>query len=146
MKSVLGIFVLAILGVIVFSLVHKQQLYRFPIHIEENEILVVVADTEIERQRGLSGTAPLESDQGMLFVFDEPGLHGFWMKEMQYSIDIIWFDTEKKIIHLESSVQPSSYPQIFVSETLAQYVLEVPAGFVSKNLVTIGDFAIWDFN
>lgn len=148
MKTIFSFLLLVILSNVLFFLVRngEGQHYRLPVRIGESEIYVTVSDTPISRAQGLSGTTSLEPNTGMLFVFEEPGLYGFWMKEMNYSIDMLWLDREKKIVHVESNVLPSSYPQIFISKTDAQYVLEVPAGFVSKNLVNIGDFAVWNFN
>src|SRR3989304_6446445 len=62
-------------------------------------INVEIAQTEAEREQGLSGHKPLADDEGMLFIFDKPGYHGFWMKDMLFSIDIIWISADKKIVH-----------------------------------------------
>lgn len=147
MKTILSLLLLVILSNVLFFLVRDTREHsRFTVTIGESKVYVTVSNTPISRAQGLSGTTSLEPDTGMLFVFEEPGLYGFWMKEMNYSIDMLWLDREKKIVHIESNVLPSSYPQIFISKTAAQYVLEVPAGFVSKNLVNIGDFAVWNLN
>jgi uncharacterized membrane protein (UPF0127 family) len=39
----------------------------------------------------------LPQDQGMLFVFDDQKIRAFWMKNMQFSLDIIWMNADKKI-------------------------------------------------
>lgn len=98
-----------------------------------------VADTERLWVRGLSGRAGLSMGEGMLFIFKEAGSHGIWMKEMQFSIDIIWAAEDGTIITIKERATPESYPESFHSSAPALYVLEVPAGFVAEAGVAVGD-------
>jgi uncharacterized membrane protein (UPF0127 family) len=59
-------------------------------------IKVTISDSDSERIKGLSGSKELEQNQGMFFIFDQEDFHGIWMKDMNYPIDIIWFDKNKK--------------------------------------------------
>ena len=104
--------------------------------------LHVVATLE-ERAEGLSGFSSLGENEGMFFVFEKPGFYGFWMKEMQFPIDIIWLDVEFRIVHIEKGVLPSSFPEIFNPITPAQYVLEVNSGFSVQNNLKVGDEVIF---
>lgn len=81
--------------------------------------------------KGLSGRENMPDNQGMLFVFDSPAAHCFWMKDMRFPLDIIWADANKKIVTIEENVQPDTYPNSFCPDQLALYVIEVNAG-VSK--------------
>src|SRR5690242_15708811 len=65
----------------------------YPIEIGGQQIYVKKADTPAKQQQGLSGTASLPLDQGMLFIFPKDGTYAFWMKDMNYSLDIIWIDS-----------------------------------------------------
>jgi len=103
------------------------------------KVLVDVADTPALREQGLSGRKSLEKGEGMLFVFDTPGIYSFWMKDMNFPIDIIWINQNKKIVYIKENVTPGSFPQAFASTENAQYVLEVPAGFSARNNVQVGD-------
>jgi uncharacterized membrane protein (UPF0127 family) len=98
-----------------------------------------VADTDIKRELGLSGKKSLAEDEGLLFIFDKEGSYGFWMKDMNFAIDMVWINKDKKITHIESNVLPETYPKIFNSPSPSLYVLETPAGFLLKNNVKIGD-------
>lgn len=98
-----------------------------------------VLDTDALRIKGLSGTARLAPDEGMLFVFDQPGYHGIWMKDMNYPIDIVWLDQFKKIIYIEKNISPDTYPQVFIPTTEDMYVVEVNAGFLDTHNIKIGD-------
>lgn len=93
------------------------------------EITAVVADTKELREKGLSGRKTLKANEGMLFIFTESGLHGFWMKGMQFPLDIIWFDENYQIVDVWERASPASYPKVFTPHTPAQFVLEVQAGY-----------------
>lgn len=102
-------------------------------------ITVEVADTYEKRAQGLSGRKQLKEKTGMFFVFDEPQKYGFWMKDMNFAIDIIWFDEYGEIIHILSDVQPETYPETFSPPSAALFVLEVPAGFAKERDMKVGD-------
>lgn len=102
-----------------------------------------VADDEQERIQGLSQTDFLGRGSGMLFLFSVSDRYGFWMKDMQYAIDIIWMNDAKKVIYIEENVLPETYPKVFTPSVGAKYVLEVPAGWVRENAVQLGDLGRW---
>ncbi len=102
-----------------------------PVHVE-------IADTPLLQQKGLSGHAALAADEGMLFLFNEEGNLGFWMKDMLFSLDIIWIGADWKIVDVSQNIAPKTYPQVFSPKTDAKYVLEVPAGFFESHNLSIG--------
>ncbi len=97
-----------------------------------------IADTPAERTQGLSGRASLPEDAGLFFVFEQPGLYEFWMKDMKFSIDIMWLDENYKVVGIKENATPESYPQTFLPEQPALYALETNVGFVRKNNIKIG--------
>lgn len=105
--------------------------------------MVSVADTDARRQQGLSGTKPLLPQTGMLFVFENPGKYGFWMKDMQYSLDIVWANVNSdgigSVVYIEQNVEPETYPKTFTNVNIANTVIEVTAGEIAKNNIKIGD-------
>lgn len=105
--------------------------FRFPfsfLTIDNTTILVKQATTSASRQQGLSRTDSLSKGQGLLFVFDGAGKHGIWMKDMNYPIDIYWFDSQFKLIDKELNVATSTYPNVFYPDGDALYVLETGVG------------------
>ena len=102
-------------------------------------VKVQVSSTQASSERGLSNTASLATDTGMLFAFPRIGNYGFWMKDMNYPLDIIWLDSGYQIVHIEHDLTPDTYPKEFGSEVLSQYVVELPAGFAAENAVSLGD-------
>lgn len=106
----------------------------------DNVVLEVqIADTDPRKTRGLMFQEPLPFDQGMLFVWDEPGKHSIWMLNMQFPLDIIWIDGKGNVVYIEKNVPPcKSALETAICQSFqggskdAQYVLEVTAGFVDK--------------
>lgn len=101
-------------------------------------ISVAVAADESSRERGLSGQNFLGENQGVLFKFDEANIHGFWMKDMYLSIDIVWISESKNVIGIETNVATSTYPDIFTPPSAIKYALEVNAGSTKKMSIATG--------
>ena len=95
-------------------------------------IKVEVASTTSSLEMGLSNRAILDQDQGMLFVFDKEDRHGFWMKDMNFALDIIWLDKNKKVISIQKALTPQTYPAVYYPISPSKYVLEINA-FASDN-------------
>ena len=104
----------------------------------EVKVRAEVADTNEKRRQGLSGRETLPRGGGMLFIFENPCLCGFWMKEMRFPLDIIWIDEEYRIVHIVEGVSPATFPETFLPDRAAKYVLEVSAGTVKDFEVTPG--------
>jgi len=108
-----------------------------------NTVHVTIVDTPEARTKGLSGQGGLAEDEGMLFVFERDGKHSFWMKDMQFSIDILWISSAMRVVDIETRVSPQSYPKSFTPDSPARYVLEVPAGYTEKHGVKEGDMLVF---
>lgn len=107
--------------------------------LEDNRITIEIADTPSLRELGLSGRTSLAPDSGMLFVFPTDGKYSFWMKDMRFSIDMLWLSADGAVVYIKPRVSPDTYPQSFVSNSPARYVLELLAGYVQQHGVTVGD-------
>lgn len=108
---------------------------------DDVDVEVELAQTTQERVQGLSGREKLASGQGMLFIFDEPDIYAFHMKDMNFAIDIIWMDEDRRVVDITHSLSPDTFPERFRPSSPAQYVLEVPAGFSQDNGIKVGDKA-----
>ncbi|MGI0069973.1 MAG: DUF192 domain-containing protein [Nitrosopumilaceae archaeon] len=96
---------------------------------------IEIADTPATMEKGLMFHAPLSFNQGMLFVFNPPQIAAMWMKNMQFPIDMIWFDGNGTILHAEKSLPPCTGPDSSCAvydgnSQQTSYVLEVASGFV----------------
>jgi uncharacterized membrane protein (UPF0127 family) len=107
-----------------------EDLYRGTVRIDGITFDVLVADTSSTRSRGLAAVDMLTSREGMLFIFDQSGTHGIWMKDVKYPIDIIWISENFRIVDIKKNAKPESYPEVFRPSKPARYVLEVPAGSI----------------
>ena len=73
------------------------------VKIKDLVIHVDLAITPDEQSKGLSIKNTLNDSDGMLFPFDTPGDYSFWMKDMKFPIDIIWIDSNYKIVVLKKT-------------------------------------------
>lgn len=96
------------------------------------------ADTNEKRMKGLSGRSGLGGNHAMLFVFETPEEVCMWMKDMRFSIDMLWLDDTSTIKKIKENVAPQTYPKAFCSND-TKYVLEIDAGLAKKTGVKIGD-------
>jgi uncharacterized protein len=90
--------------------------------------------------KGLAVKNELKENESMLFVFEEPSRHSFWMNDMKFPIDIIWLDSNGKVVHTEQNLEPC--PLILICPTYApstdsQYVLETVAGFAQRHNISL---------
>ena len=124
--------------------VEKNLYNKKEIIIGDKSLLVEVADTQEARSKGLSGRESLGENEGMLFVFEkEDSLPGFWMKDMNFSIDIIWINDSRvsqisKEVPAPTPDTPDRSLPIYTPGTAIDYVLEVSAGFSDKNNISEG--------
>jgi len=102
-------------------------------------IAVELALTPESQAQGLSGRDRLGENEGMLFVFDRPDKYSFWMKDMNFPIDIIWIGEDLQIIYIKKNATPESFPEAFTPNTKAKYILEVISGFSENNNLREGD-------
>jgi uncharacterized membrane protein (UPF0127 family) len=108
------------------------------------EVTLDIADTPAKQELGLGKRTGLAPDRGMLFIYDKPANPCFWMKGMQFPIDIVWLDAGKKVIQIEENVSPDTYPQTFCSAKPAQYVIELFPG-AAKAGFKVGDKLPFDY-
>ena len=97
------------------------------------------ARTQAEQEKGLSDRTSLPKNRAMVFAFDQPAIQCFWMKDMNFPIDMIWLDANKTIIHIEQNVQPNTYPHAFCPHSPAKYVVEVNANTSAEAGIKVGD-------
>mgnify|MGYP006271155433 FL=1 len=109
------------------------------IHGDDSQAVVVsaeVVNTPSTRARGLMYRKHLEPGRGMLFVFPRPGEHPFWMKNTYISLDLIFFDAQRRIIGIIRNAAPLDETPLSIGSP-SKYVLEVPGGFTAAH--DIGD-------
>lgn len=97
-----------------------------PLRIGPHAFQVEVASTPSQRQRGLMGRTHLAADGGMLFVFEQPGRHCFWMRDTPLPLSIAFIDPAGHIASL-ADMQPRT-ETLHCPGTDVGYALEVRQG------------------
>ena len=134
----------------------KLESVAFPrdiVTLDEKLLDVQIADNDPRRVRGLMFQEDLEYHEGMLFIFETEGIHSRWMLNIQFPLDMIWFDSDGRVVHIEENVQPCtsaletrSCTEINDENTSALYVLDLVAGYVQKFEVTTDSVLVIDSN
>ena len=123
----------------------KLETVKFPmgmIKVDDIILEVQIAETEPQRVRGLMFQEQMPYDEGMIFVFPEQGSYSLWMLNMQFALDMIWFDEFGNVVHIETDVPPCKTAleittcQSIIPDGMATYILEVTAGFVEMYNIT----------
>jgi len=107
---------------------------------------VEIARNATTQTRGLSGRPSLDNDTGMLFVFDHEDYWSFWMIDMKFPLDIIWFNSNRQVVWVEPNLQPCTSTNCaeLTPESPAMYVLEINAGFAAIHQIKLGTTFTFD--
>ena len=152
-KIIISILIILIFGFLVFlrldKTVDKSGTKKVIITNQAGDDVVVnveVADTKKSQAQGLSDRKELKNGDGMLFIFPGKEIRSFWMKNMNFGLDIIWLDGDE-ITKISQNLPPErETPQIIYSSgNPVNYVLEVPAGFCEKNNIKIGNKVFYNY-
>ena len=138
--------IIGIAGILTIPTDVKLEYVEFPrgtIKVDDKILEVQIADTDSLRVRGLMFQDELPYNEGMLFVFEGSGTRPMWMLNMQFNLDVIWFDENANVVAIEKNVpQCKTTIEVVacrengVSGDNAKYVLEVTAGFVDQFNIT----------
>ncbi len=116
--------------------------YTVPITVGNTNIVVEVAQTDNQKEQGLSGRKKLTDGQGMLFDFTntDDTMPQFWMKDMNFAIDIVWIDSQK-VIDITPNVPVSKNNPLptYSPPSKITHVLEVASGWAKRNNLKVGD-------
>ncbi len=105
---------------------------------EKTTLTVEIASTPEERRKGLMGRESLPEGHGVWFVFPEDVQDPFWMKDTLISLDIIFVDSDKKVVDFFENTIPKS-ESLLTPRKPYRTVLEVNTGFAKAHQLTSGD-------
>ena len=91
-----------------------------------------ISSTTAEQDQGLGGRAVIPDNYAMLFVFPQDAQYGFWMKDMEAPLDMVWLTNNGTIASITPDVAVNSYPNVFYPPEPILYVLETRAGFAAE--------------
>jgi uncharacterized membrane protein (UPF0127 family) len=88
---------------------------------------VWIADNDARREQGLMYVKSLDSAQGMIFLFDQPDILTFWMKNTFIPLDLLYIGADGRVVRIAENAKPFSLDAI-PSGRLAVAVLEINGG------------------
>ncbi len=106
---------------------------------------IEIADNEQKTAKGLMYRSSMPQNAGMLFLMPNEEIQGFWMRNTYIPLDMIFVNGNMEIVTIHRNTTPmleSSY----ISTAPALYVVEVNAGFCSKNNINEGDIIDYSTN
>ena len=92
---------------------------------------VEVALTPEEHARGLMYRSQLAADAGMIFVFEQPSVQRFWMKNTLIPLDMIFIGSDRRIAGIVENAEPQTLAERRVAAP-SQYVLEIGGGLSQR--------------
>ncbi|HEX7586110.1 MAG TPA: DUF192 domain-containing protein [Patescibacteria group bacterium] len=103
---------------------------------------VEVVSTGEKRVLGLSGRDSMCGNCGMLFVFGSGDQRRFWMKDMEFDLDMLWI-MDGKVVYIARNVSHENGTDVIVTaENVADKVLELNAGASDRLGIRVGDTVI----
>jgi uncharacterized membrane protein (UPF0127 family) len=100
---------------------------------------VVSKDADLER--GLMYRKSLDANKGMFFVFNKDDIYQFWMKNMQFNLDILWISLDGHIVFIGQDI-PACVKDpcpVYSPDKRARYVLEINSGYTASHHWKLGD-------
>ncbi len=100
-------------------------------NIGNKNFLLEIASSEADRELGLGKRVSLAADHGMIFVFDKSDMYGFWMKDTNFPLDILWLN-ESCVVVGKATMLSESFPKVFYPDFPAKYAIELPLNSASN--------------
>jgi hypothetical protein len=114
------------------------------VRIDHDVITVEIAETAAEKQRWMTFRQDrLPLDTAMLIKHDQPDLHEVWMLNIEYNLDLIWFDENGDAVYMIKDAPPCENVVETVSCTYkttkrALYVMAAASGFIDEHDISVG--------
>lgn len=115
----------------------QPDIVHFQTDSQVNSFATEIADTLLERNKGLMFREELAKDQGMLFVYERPQSVSFWMRNTLIPLDIIFMDQSGTVRSIAHDAIPLDETSLFGGRYI-QYVFEINAGLARNLNIKIG--------
>ncbi len=140
-KSIRYLILIPILSFLIGSLIANIQTVD-TLSLNDHRIELLIPTTPIHFQQGLANISQIPANTGMLFDFQKTTQTKFWMKNMQFALDLVYLDQDNRILEIKEVLPPcplqGSCPKISAT-TSFQKVLELQAGSIQKLQLKVGD-------
>jgi len=114
----------------------QMNLPRVELHAGMHRIDAQIASTALQRQIGLMHRTTMPAHEGMLFVFEQPAVQCFWMKNTLLPLTAAFVADDGSIINL-ADMQPLDETS-HCSEKPVRYVLEMQQGWFAQRGLAAG--------
>jgi uncharacterized membrane protein (UPF0127 family) len=136
---------IGVLGLVFIPSEIKHKNIGFPegtIRIDHDVIKVEIAGSDTDKQRWLmfrEEKLPLNS--AMILVYEKLDLYSMWLLNIEYDLDLIWFDEKGNIVHIVKSASPCKNTLdvancIYKNTKPAKYILAATSGFMDEHGIT----------
>jgi|GEM_PF-534362 len=152
MKSFISKFAVFVMGVAIIAIIasipyfNKINLIKNKVEIKINSQFIIadVVKDDATRARGLGGRDSIGINEGMLFLFDNEDMLGFWMKNMKFPIDIVWIGSDDAVVGITEDIDPQigakeSELKMYYPPIPVKKVLEIKAGRARILRAQVGD-------
>ncbi|MGH2373342.1 MAG: DUF192 domain-containing protein [bacterium] len=106
------------------------------------KLTVEVANTSEAHGYGLMFRKTLDENAGMLFMFEQDGKWGFWMRNTLIPLSIGFIDKQWRLLEIQGmavAVDPLAGPwPIYEPKATYRYALEVNQGYFQRKGITPG--------
>lgn len=104
---------------------------------------IEIADEPNERSRGLMFRDSLDENAGMLFIYPQPRIASFWMKNTRIPLDMIFIEEGGEIISIAPETVPFSLSPVR-SPVPVTLILEIDGGDAARLGIAVGDKTHWE--
>jgi len=110
--------------------------------INNHSISAEIAETPAERQRWLTfRTEKLPFSSALLLVYDKSDLYSLWLLNIQFNLDLIWFDNAGNIVYMIKDAVPckntlDAVQCTYKNTTPSKYILAATSGFINYHNIT----------
>ncbi len=145
LPTIIATLIIGILGLVFIpdDIKNKQITFKKgTIKIDETPISVEIAKTQTEKQRWLMfRNDKLSFDQGLIMVYDKSDLYSLWLLNIQYNLDLMWFDEHGQLVYFKKNASPckSTFDMqecTYKSTKPALYIVAATSGFIDDNNIT----------
>ena len=131
--------VIGVLGLIFVPSNVKHRNIAFPegtIRVDQDVIKVEIAESDADRQRWL-----MFREQRLPLVYEKPDLYSMWLLNIEYDLDLMWFDEEGNIVYMVKGVSPCKNTLdttncTFKNTKPAKFILAATSGFIDEHKIT----------
>lgn len=113
-----------------------QKLRTIQLRAGMQNVSAELAMTDRERAIGLMHRTQMGTHEGMLFVFERPGIQCFWMKNTLIPLAIAFVDDDGTIVNTDE-MKPQTLDS-HCSDRPVRYVLEMNTGWFKKRALGSG--------